>query len=71
MPHPPQPRRVQLQPDEEEEQHDAELGDVEHILRAVDQAQDLRAGDRAGDQIAESRAEAEAAALAARATVRP
>ena len=33
----PQPRRLQFQPDDEEEEHDAELGDVEDGTRLVEE----------------------------------
>ena len=34
VPHPPQPRRIELEPDQEEQQDDAELGDVAASLSA-------------------------------------
>src|SRR5205085_8431982 len=59
MPHPPQPPRVQLQPDEEQQQDNAEFGEMQLALRARDEVQHLWPGDRAGDQEAEGGAEAE------------
>ena len=61
VPQPPQPLGMKLQPDQEQQQHDAELGDVQHLLRRVDQAEAVGADQRAGDEIAEHRAEAEPA----------
>ena len=52
--------RVELQADEEEQQHHAELGELQHRLRIRDQAQAPGADDHAGDQIAEHRAQAQA-----------
>ena len=33
-----QPLGMELEPDQEEQQHDPEIGDVEHLLGRVDQA---------------------------------
>ena len=61
VPHPPQPRRVQLQPDEEEQQHDAKLGDGEDALRIRHQLEHMRADQRASDEITQSGAQPEPA----------
>ena len=53
----PQPRRAQLEPDEEQKQRDAEFGEPHLGLGSADQTEDLRSGDRARDEIAQRRAE--------------
>src|SRR3546814_2224872 len=57
----PEPARMELEPDEEEQEGDADLGDRPLRLAAPDQPQPIGADERAGDQIAEHRTEAEAA----------
>jgi hypothetical protein len=54
--HLPQACRLQFQADDEEQQHDAELGDGQDLFAAADQPAD-RADDDAGRDIAEHRAE--------------
>ena len=58
---PPQPRRVKLQPDQEQQQGNADLRHLHHRFRLVDQAQRERADDHPGDDIAEGRTEPEPA----------
>ena len=53
--------RVQLQPDEEQQQGDADLRHRHDRIGLADQAQHLRPDDRAADDIAECRAEPELA----------
>ena len=50
-----------LEPDHEEEHHDAELGGVQDRLRLGEQCQPERADDEAGREVAEHGAEADAA----------
>ena len=57
----PEPGRVEFQPDQEEQQDDAEIGNVEHVLGACHQPQPIGADQRARTQIAQHRAETEAA----------
>ncbi len=57
-PQAPQPRRLHLQPDHEQEHHHAELGDVQNGLRVGEQPQPERADDEAGGEIAEHGTEA-------------
>ena len=52
---------MELESDQEEQKHDAEIGDVQHLLGRVDQPEPVRPDQRAGDEIAEHRAEPEAA----------
>ena len=47
-PQAPQPRRLHLQADDEQEHDDAELGDVQDRLRVGEQPQAERADDQAG-----------------------
>ena len=54
---PPQSARLKLQPDNEQEQRDAEVGDAEQLLRVADQPHDLRTDQRAGDDVAQGGAE--------------
>jgi hypothetical protein len=56
----PQPLRLELQADEEEEQHHAELGKVQHRVRIGDEAEAPGSDRHAGGEIAEHRAEADA-----------
>jgi hypothetical protein len=56
----PQPRGLHLQPDDEQEHDDAELGDVQYGLRIGEQAEAERADDEAGDEVAEHRAQPDA-----------
>ena len=56
----PQPRRLQFEPDDEEEEDDAELGDVEDRTRLAEEAEAEGPDDDAGDEIADDRAEADA-----------
>ena len=55
----PEALRVQFEADQEQQQHHAELGEVQHRLRLRDQAQAPGTDRHAGDEIAEHRAEAE------------
>ena len=55
----PEPLRLELEADQEEHQDDAELGELEHVLRAGDELQSPRADQDAGAQVADDRAEAE------------
>ena len=57
-PQAPQPRRLHLQPDHEQEHHHAEFGDVQNGLRVRGQPQPERADDEAGGEIAEHGTEA-------------
>ena len=58
-PQAPQPRRLHLQPDHEQEHHHAEFGDVQDGLRIGEPAQAERTDDEAGRQIAQHGAEPE------------
>ena len=58
-PQAPQPRGLHLQPDDEQEHHDAKFGDVQDGLGFGENAQAERADDKAGGEIAEDRAEAQ------------
>ena len=62
----PQPRRLELQPDQEQQQHHAELGEAQRCLRVADDAEPPRADERAGGEVAQHRAELAAAGRAAR-----
>ncbi len=55
----PQPRRLQLQPDDEEEHDDAELGDADDRRRPGEDRQAERPDDDAGGQVADDRADAD------------
>jgi hypothetical protein len=56
----PEPARLQLEADDEQEEDDAELADMQDLLAvAVDQPEH-RAHDDAGEEVAEHRAEADA-----------
>ena len=58
--HPPQHRRLQLEPDHEEHHHDAELGEVQDVLAFAAHETEREGTDRdARDQVAEHRAQAE------------
>ena len=58
--HAPQHRGPQLEADEEQHHHDAELGEVQDVLAALgDEAQAERPDDDAGEQVAEHGAQAE------------
>jgi hypothetical protein len=48
---------VELEPDQEKQEDDPEIGDVEHFLGRSDQPQPERADQCAGDQITEHGAE--------------
>jgi hypothetical protein len=56
----PQARQLQFQPDYEQQQHHAELREVENLVNVADQAQAPRADRDAASQVAEYRAEAQA-----------
>ena len=56
-PHDPQARRLQLETDDEEQQHDAELCDFRDVADVVDEAQAPRSDDEARRHVAEDRAE--------------
>ena len=58
---PPQPVRVQLEPDEEQQERDADFRHRHDRIGLADQPQHLRADDRSADNIAEGRAEPELA----------
>ena len=53
----PQTLRLQLQADEEEHQHHAELGEMQHRLWVAHKAQGLRPQQEAGGQVADDGAE--------------
>ena len=53
----PQPRRLHLEPDDEQEHHHAELGDMQDRLRAGEELEPERADHQAGGQVAKHRAE--------------
>ena len=55
-----QPRQLELEPDDEEQEHDAELGDAADGLGLADERQAGRADDDAGGEVAEDAGEAEA-----------
>jgi len=55
----PKTRGLQLEPDDEQEQHHAELGEMQHLLRILDEGQAKGPDRRARHQIADHRAEAE------------
>ena len=57
----PQARGLQLQADDEQQQHHAQLGEVQDVVDLGDQPQRPRADDHAGGQIAEDRAQLEPA----------
>ena len=48
---------LELEPDQEQQHHDAELGDGEDALRRREDAEAVRADDHAGDQIGDDRGE--------------
>ncbi len=48
-----QPRQLELEPDDEEQEHDAELGDAADGLGLADERQAGRADDDAGGEVAE------------------
>ena len=54
--HLPEQRWPDLEPDEEQQDHHAELGEAHHIARLPHQVQQIRADQGAGDQIAQHRA---------------
>ena len=56
----PHARGVELEADQEQEQHHAELGEMQHGARLGDEAQSPGPDGDAGDEIAEHRARAEA-----------
>jgi hypothetical protein len=58
-PHRPEALGVELEPDREQHQHHAELGEVHDRLDILDEAEPERPDRAAGDQIAEHRAEPE------------
>ena len=60
VPHHPEPGRLQLEPDHEQQQHDAELGEVQDVLDVVEQAQAPGADHDAGGKVAEHGAQLEA-----------
>ena len=62
----PQALRIELEPDDEQHQHHAELGEVQDRLDVAHEPEAERADHAAGDEIAEHRAEAEAAWRSAR-----
>ena len=51
--------RLELQPDEEQHQHDAELGEVQDLLRVGDERQAPGPDGDAGDEVADDRAQPE------------
>ncbi len=57
----PQPRGLELETDQEQQQHDPELRELECGLDVADQPQAPRADERAGREVAQHRAEPEAA----------
>ena len=58
-------RGSQLEADQEQHQHDAELGEVQDVLRVGDELQAPRPDHDAGGQVADDRAQAERSAPAA------
>ena len=52
---------LKLEPDDEQQQRDAELGDARQRLGIVDQAEHMRPDQRPADDIAQRRAEPELA----------
>ncbi|PAV67673.1 hypothetical protein WR25_12150 [Diploscapter pachys] len=59
--HPPQPRRVQFQSHDEQQQRDAEFGDPHLRFGIADEAQHMRPDDRTRDQEAQRRTQADPA----------
>ena len=57
----PQPRRGQLQPDDEKQHHDADFGDCGHLLRIADEAENMRPDHRARDEVTQRRTKPETA----------
>lgn len=57
--HGPQPARLQLQAHQEQHQHDAEFGEVQHVLRVADQADAEGPDDDARGQVADDGAQAD------------
>ena len=51
--------RLDLQADEEEHHHDAELGEVEDLVGGAGQIEELGADEDAGREVAQDRAESE------------
>ena len=54
-PHGEQAGQLELEPDQEQQHHDAELGDGEDALGRVEDAEPVRADDHAGHQIGDDR----------------
>ncbi len=61
LPQRPEALRLELEADQEEHQHDAELGDLQHVLGPRDELQPPRADQDAGAEVADDRTEAEEA----------
>ena len=60
VPHHPEPGRLQLEPDHEQQQHDAELREVQDALDVFEKAQAPRANHDARRKVAEDGAQLEA-----------
>ncbi len=58
---PPQPARLQLQPDDEQQQRDPDLGDPGKLVGVADEPEQMRADQRSGDDIAQRCPELQAA----------
>ena len=56
--HPPQPLGIEFEPDDEQQQHDAEFGEPDHVLAiTAGKPRHLRTDDRPRDEITERRTE--------------
>jgi hypothetical protein len=60
VPHGPQPRQVELESDDEQKQHDAELGDLHDLVAVGKEAEPKRSDDQTRGQVAEDGAVLEA-----------
>ena len=58
--HHPEPRRLQLEPDHEQQQHDAEFGEAQDVLDVLEEPQPPGPDHDAGGEVPEHRAEFEA-----------
>ena len=61
-PHDPKARRLQLEANDEQQEHDAQFGEVQDVLGVVDEGEPERADDNAGREVAEYRSKAQPAA---------
>ena len=61
FPQHPEPRWLQFEPDDEEQEHDTEFGEVQDVVGVVNETESERPDDDAGGQVSEHRAETETA----------